>query len=197
MDHVVLLYALSGPRLNRPYTAYASLTTLHGSFVISIPVSTTLLAKAFLWSDAFQLDGWPGMPSTSADSYSFCMRYASLPGELKRRLNRSALSSSQERDQAFYKMIRSIPKGRVSTYGKVAAAAGYPLYHRAVAKFLRGEIGLSIPWQRVVGSGGEIKLRGDAALEQRKRLEAEGIVFKGKRIDMQVYEHVFRTWETD
>lgn len=136
-------------------------------------------------------------PSTSAGSYSFCMRYASLPGELKRRLNRSALSSSQERDQAFYKMIRSIPKGRVSTYGKVATAAGYPLYHRAVAKFLRGEIGLSIPWQRVIGSGGEIKLRGDAALEQRRRLEAEGVVFKGKRIDMEVYEHVYRTWETD
>jgi len=94
-------------------------------------------------------------------------------------------------------MIRSIPKGRVSTYGKVAAAAGYPLYHRAVAKFLRGKIGLSIPWQRVIGSGGEIKLRGDGALEQRKRLEAEGVVFKGKRIDMKVYEHIFRTWETD
>src|SRR5262249_7069765 len=88
------------------------------------------------------------------------MGYAQLPGELKRRLNRDALRSSPWRDQQFYKIIRTIPKGRVSTYGKVAAAAGFPLYHRAVAKFLRGELSSSLPWQRIVGAGGEIKLRG-------------------------------------
>ena len=123
------------------------------------------------------------------------MRYAQLPGELRRRLNRDALHSTPERDEAFYKVIRSIPKGRVSTYGKVAAAAGFPLYHRAVAKFLRGELASSIPWHRVLGAGGEIKLRGDAALEQRKRLEAEGVVFSGKIVPMESYEYAFKTWE--
>lgn len=163
-----------------------ALLLCHSCLPLACTARTSLMSLEETGGDAFYKRG----------QYSFCMRYGSLPGEFKRRLNRSALSSSQERDQAFYKMIRSIPKGRVSTYGKVAAAAGYPLYHRAVAKFLRAEIGLSIPWQRVVGSDGEIKLRGDAALEQRKRLEAEGIIFKGKRIDMEVYEHAFRTWET-
>jgi methylated-DNA-protein-cysteine methyltransferase-like protein len=123
------------------------------------------------------------------------MGYAQLPGELKRRLNRDALRSSPEREHAFYKIIRSIPKGKVSTYGKVAAAAGFPLYHRAVAKFLRGELSQSLPWQRVVGAGGEIKLRGEASLEQRKRLSAEGVTFNGKRVDMKLHEHLFKTWE--
>jgi methylated-DNA-protein-cysteine methyltransferase related protein len=123
------------------------------------------------------------------------VNYSQLPGELKRRLNRDALRSSEGRDLQFYKVIRSIPAGRVSTYGRVAAAAGFPLYHRAVAKFLRGELSSSLPWQRVVGAGGEIKLRGDAALEQRRRLEAEGVAFIGKRVDMEKFEYEFRTWE--
>lgn len=123
------------------------------------------------------------------------MAYAQLPGELRRRLQRDALRPSQERDEAFYKVIRSIPKGRVSTYGRVAAAAGFPLYHRAVAKFLRGELSSSVPWQRVVGAGGEIKLRDDAALEQRRRLLAEGVTFLGKRVDMEKHEHMLRPWD--
>jgi methylated-DNA-protein-cysteine methyltransferase-like protein len=39
-----------------------------------------------------------------------------------------------------------------------------------------------LPWHRVLGAGGEIRLRGEAALEQRLRLEAEGVRFRGKRV---------------
>ncbi len=74
----------------------------------------------------------------------------------------------------FRRIIRSVPKGKVSTYGKVAAAAGYPLYHRAVARLLRTEPPRGLPWQRIVGAGGEIKLHGEAAAEQRLRLTMEG-----------------------
>jgi methylated-DNA-protein-cysteine methyltransferase-like protein len=125
------------------------------------------------------------------------MRYAELPGELKRRLNRDAIRNNGDRDRAFYKVIRSIPKGSVSTYGKVAVAAGFPLYHRAVARFLRGELSSSLPWQRVVGAGGQVRLRGDAALEQKKRLEAEGVHFRGGRVDMERHEAVLKSWELD
>jgi methylated-DNA-protein-cysteine methyltransferase-like protein len=92
-------------------------------------------------------------------------------------------------------VILSIPKGRVSTYGKIAAGAGYPLYHRAVARLLRKEISTTLPWQRIVGAGGEIKLRGEAAAEQRFRLGMEGVKFRGKRVDMQSFEHELRVWE--
>lgn len=40
--------------------------------------------------------------------------------------------------------------------------SGYPMYQRAVAQLLRTEVSSAIPLQRIVGAGGEIKLRGDA-----------------------------------
>jgi len=114
--------------------------------------------------------------------------------EVERRLRRAP--PSEQRDTAFKKAIRSIPKGKVATYGQVAAAAGYPLYHRSVAQLLhRTHDGL--PWQRVVGAGGEIKLRYEAGLEQRTRLEMEGVRFRGKRVDMAEHQHRFKTWEFD
>lgn len=85
--------------------------------------------------------------------------------------------------------IRSIPRGKVSTYGAVARAAGHPGAARQVVGVLRRSLGL--PWQRVLGSGGEIKLRGECALEQRFRLEAEGVTFRGRRVDMKLHEFKF------
>jgi methylated-DNA-protein-cysteine methyltransferase-like protein len=113
----------------------------------------------------------------------------------RRKLLRDALRPNDERDIAFRRMILSIPPGKVSTYGGVAAAAGYPRYHRAVAKLLRTEPGDHLPWHRVLGAGGEIKLRGDGAHEQRARLELEGVQFNGKRVDMDRFEHTIKTWE--
>lgn len=92
------------------------------------------------------------------------------------------------------KVVRQIPRGKVVTYAQVAAAAGYPLYHRQVVQLLR-KSGDSLPWQRVVGAGGQIRLQREAAHEQRTRLEMEGVRFRGKRIAMEDHQHVFRTWE--
>src|SRR5437868_5338785 len=86
--------------------------------------------------------------------------------------------------------IRSIPRGKVSTYGAVAKAAGFPGAARQVVGTLRGSVGL--PWHRVLGAGGDIKLRGDSALEQRFRLESEGVRFRGRRVDMREHEFQFR-----
>ena len=112
--------------------------------------------------------------------------------EIVRRLIRSP--KSEQRDAAFRKAIRQIPKGKVATYGQVAAAAGYPLHHRLVAAMLRRGHG-NLPWQRVLGAGGEIKLKYEAGLEQRMRLEMEGVRFIGKRVDMESHQHRFRPWE--
>ncbi len=115
-------------------------------------------------------------------------------GELDRRLLRAP--KSEQRDAAFRKAIRQIPRGKVATYGQVAAAAGYPLYHRHVAALLR-KSGGTLPWQRVVGAGGQIKLRLEAGLEQRTRLALEGVRFIGKHVDMAAHQHRFRTWDFD
>jgi methylated-DNA-protein-cysteine methyltransferase-like protein len=79
--------------------------------------------------------------------------------------------------------IRRIPKGKVATYGDVARAAGHPGAARQVAWALHNAKG-GIPWHRVLGAGGNIRLPGDAGLEQRMRLRAEGVAFRGSRVDM-------------
>ena len=124
------------------------------------------------------------------------MRLRGVPQNIKRRILKDSLRENEQRDAAFRRIIRSVPKGKVSTYGKVAAAAGYPLYHRAVAKLLRSATLHGLPWQRIVGASGEIKLRGEAAAEQRLRLNMEGVKFRGKRVNMEIYEHTLRSWET-
>ena len=120
------------------------------------------------------------------------MKRPPVPKEVLRRLRR--VPKSEQRDAAFRRAIRQIPRGKVATYGQVAAAAGYPLHHRHVAALLR-KSGGTLPWQRVVGAGGEIKLKYEAGLEQRTRLEMEGVRFSGRRVDLAAHQHRFRTWE--
>ena len=96
---------------------------------------------------------------------------------------------SSERDHAFEKAILAIPPGKVNTYGKIAEAAGYPRYHRAVARLLRGEHFDRLPWHRVVGADGAIKTSGASAKEQRARLQQEGVALQGERVDLGVFLH--------
>jgi len=42
-----------------------------------------------------------------------------------------------------------------------------------------------------LGAGGEIKLRGDSALDQRLRLQAEGVGFRGRKVNMKEHEFKF------
>ncbi len=97
-------------------------------------------------------------------------------------------------DVSIVATIRKIPRGKVSTYGSVARAAGYPGAARQVVAALRRSFDL--PWQRVLGAGGAIKLRGDSAFEQRLRLEAEGVTFRGRRVDMKQHEFEFARTKT-
>jgi methylated-DNA-protein-cysteine methyltransferase-like protein len=85
--------------------------------------------------------------------------------------------------------IRTVPRGYVSTYGAIAKAAGYPGAARQVVRALH--TGVDLPWQRIVGAGGEIKLQGDSAFDQRLRLEMEGVTFRGPRVNLQLHEYHF------
>lgn len=99
---------------------------------------------------------------------------------------RSGSDRSAKMRLRIERTIRAIPPGKVSTYGAIARLAGFPGAARQVAAVLRRGFGL--PWQRVLGAGGEIKLRGDSAIEQRLRLEAEGVRFRGRKVDMKAHE---------
>jgi methylated-DNA-protein-cysteine methyltransferase related protein len=95
-------------------------------------------------------------------------------------------TASFDKTLRIERTIRAIPRGKVSTYGGIAKAAGFPGAARLVAQVLRRSYGL--PWQRVLGAGGHIKLTSDSAIEQRLRLEAEGVRFRGRRVDMKAHE---------
>jgi len=90
-----------------------------------------------------------------------------------------------------YAAVRRIPRGRVATYGQIALLLGVPRGARAVGwalRALREHSATTVPWQRVVGAGGRISLRGGSGpFVQRKRLEAEGVRFIGGRIDLARY----------
>ena len=85
--------------------------------------------------------------------------------------------------------ILKIPRGHVSTYGAIARAAGYPGAARVVVRALQRAYGL--PWHRVVAAGGRIALPGESGMEQRFRLEAEGVRFSGRKVRMADHEFKF------
>ena len=120
--------------------------------------------------------------------------YPATQASRNRRMLRSTTYPDQLREEAFRRAILAIPAGKVSTYGKVATAAGYPLYHRAVARLLRTDPPDLLPWHRVVGAGGMIKLRHDGHEEQRLRLEMEGVPVHNGRVAMDQHEHTFQLW---
>ncbi|HKM48019.1 MAG TPA: MGMT family protein [Terriglobales bacterium] len=99
------------------------------------------------------------------------------------------MSLVDDRRMRVVRCIRALPAGTVSSYGAIAKAAGWPGAARQVVRILREVPGL--PWQRVVGSGGAIKLTGENAAEQRFRLRMEGVTFRGMRVDMARHEFKF------
>jgi methylated-DNA-protein-cysteine methyltransferase-like protein len=104
-------------------------------------------------------------------------------------MNRASQSGPQEKRERIIRCIRSLPRGTVSSYGAVAAAAGWPGAARQVVRVLNQVPGL--PWHRVVGAGGAIKLPGENGAEQKFRLRMEGVTFRGTRVDMAKHEHRF------
>ena len=90
----------------------------------------------------------------------------------------------------IYSAVRRIPKGRVSTYGRIAKLVGAPGPRVVGYAMAALPAGSRVPWQRVVNHKGEISLRkgGDGELRQRRLLEAEGVQFNLRgRINLKVY----------
>jgi methylated-DNA-protein-cysteine methyltransferase-like protein len=92
-----------------------------------------------------------------------------------------------------YRLIAQVPRGKVVTYGQVAALLGAPQAARAVGmalRYLPRELSHQIPWQRVINSSGGISIRGDVIRveEQRWLLENEGIAFdRSGKVNLKKY----------
>jgi methylated-DNA-protein-cysteine methyltransferase-like protein len=95
--------------------------------------------------------------------------------------------------EPFYRVARRIPRGKVATYGQVAALAGRPRGARLCGyalSALRGTVH-DVPWQRVLGARGAgragISLRDPVgAAAQRALLEREGVELDGRgRVELE------------
>ena len=94
--------------------------------------------------------------------------------------------------QQIYGVVRQVPRGRVTTYGQVAADAGLPGRARQVGYAMAAlPDGTDVPWHRVINAKGEVSARaGGTAFAhiQRMLLEAEGVVFDGAgRVSLDRY----------
>ena len=84
--------------------------------------------------------------------------------------------------QEVIKIIQSIPKGKVLTYGKIAKMAGNPRAARQVSWILHSSTKkYDLPWHRVINSKGLIVLNSDDdRYFQKNLLIGEGIEFKSE-----------------
>ncbi|ARN72863.1 MGMT family protein [Oceanicoccus sagamiensis] len=92
---------------------------------------------------------------------------------------------SQSNQQRIWQVVSQIPKGKIASYGQVAAQAGIPQAARLVGNVLRKlPEGSKLPWHRVVNSQRKISfpIGSPAYQEQRQRLLAEGVVFNKETI---------------
>lgn len=89
--------------------------------------------------------------------------------------------------QKIYELARTIPKGKVATYGQLAALAGNPRAARAVGMAMRTNPDIpKTPCHRVVASDGSLTgySAGQGVSTKRAMLEKEGVLFKGAKADL-------------
>ncbi len=99
--------------------------------------------------------------------------------------------------QSVYTLVRQIPPGYVTTYGRIGQLIGCTA--RTVGFAMAAlPSGSDVPWQRVINSLGKVSPRtdGEGNLLQRILLEAEGLRFdRNQRIDLAAYEWGFSDLE--
>lgn len=91
---------------------------------------------------------------------------------------------------AIRRCILAIPRGRVASYGAIAARAGLPGRARLVGTVLRDTPdGVELPWHRVLRADGRFAFEPDSDpfIEQGQRLRSEGVEVRHGRVDLARY----------
>jgi len=87
-------------------------------------------------------------------------------------------------------IIKSIPYGKVMTYGQIATYAGNPRAARQVSRILSGMSSKhNLPWHRVINSKGGISLPDEPGFIQGEKLTSEGVIVKNKQIDLKQFQY--------
>jgi len=94
--------------------------------------------------------------------------------------------------ERVYQFVKQIPRGKVITYGQIAARLGKPKATRAVGNALHVNPYKSVPCHRVVNRKGRVAMNfGNGGWKEHKRkLKAEGVKFKDK-IHVDLKKHKF------
>jgi|SRR3972149_2505613 len=90
-----------------------------------------------------------------------------------------------------YKIVSKIPKGKVATYGQIAALAGNPKAARVVGLLMKKNPNAPIvPCHRVVASDGSLTgYSGKGGIKTKKQmLFSEGVFFKGEKVNLKKYQ---------
>ncbi|MES2225890.1 MAG: MGMT family protein [Patescibacteria group bacterium] len=98
--------------------------------------------------------------------------------------------------QTVYAVVASIPKGKVATYGQVAALAGRPGAARAVGTCMSTNKDTeAVPCHRVVGSTGALAgyAYGDGTKTKGLMLRKEGVIFRGEKVDLKESQWIPKT----
>jgi Predicted methylated DNA-protein cysteine methyltransferase len=91
------------------------------------------------------------------------------------------------------RIIKSIPPGRVMTYGQIAELAGSARGARQVVRILHAmSIPYGLPWHRVVNAKGEVAILDDEGrFLQMANLREEGVTIGADgRIDLSRYRYM-------
>jgi methylated-DNA-protein-cysteine methyltransferase-like protein len=83
---------------------------------------------------------------------------------------------NEERAREVLRRVRSVPEGRVTTYGDLSPAA--PRFAGSVLSECDEP---DVPWHRIVRADGSLA----KGARQRRLLDAEGVPFLGERVDMR------------
>jgi len=103
----------------------------------------------------------------------------------KVRVPTAAEALQDARVQRILATVDSIPPGRVASYGQVAEEAGLPRAARFVGTVLRRFVAnRGVPWHRVLGSDGTIRVVGGTARDQARLLREEGVTVRNGRVPM-------------
>ncbi|MFH1699235.1 MAG: MGMT family protein [Candidatus Zixiibacteriota bacterium] len=99
-------------------------------------------------------------------------------------------NGKQSFHQKVVEIIKKIPRGKVATYGLIAALAGSPRAARQVVRALHASSRKEkLPWHRVINSQGKIGLKPGEGYElQRQLLLDEGVIFReNDSVDLDIY----------
>jgi len=95
------------------------------------------------------------------------------------------LSEKTEFERAVLLAAFEIPKGKVSTYKRLAERVGRPHAYRAVGNALhKNPLAPIVPCHRVIRSDGNLAGQKEEVRARRRRLEEEGISLEGNRVKM-------------